>query len=64
MNIRILHCSTSLENYYLCLEHGVAGFGNRGPQVGDRVYLQSNYNPKYPPPISPPEYFNKLRVPG
>lgn len=39
MNSRILHCSTSLENYYLCLEHRVAGFTNRGPQVGDRVYL-------------------------
>ena len=39
MNTRILHCSTSLENYYLCLEHRVAGFGNRGSQSGDRVYL-------------------------
>lgn len=39
MNTRILHCSTSLENYYLCLEHRVAGFSNRGPQPGDLVYL-------------------------
>ncbi|MFN0215817.1 MAG: HNH endonuclease [Saprospiraceae bacterium] len=30
MNTRIHHCSTSLENYYLCLEHRVAGFSNRG----------------------------------
>ena len=39
MNARILHCSTSLENYYLCLEHRVAGFSNRGPQSGDLIYL-------------------------
>jgi hypothetical protein len=39
LNTRILHCSTSLENYYLCLEHRVAGFSNRGPQPGDQVYL-------------------------
>ncbi|MBN8676649.1 MAG: hypothetical protein J0M29_00400 [Chitinophagales bacterium] len=39
MNTRILHCSNSLENYYLCLEHQVAGFSNRGPQPGDQVYL-------------------------
>jgi len=39
MNTRILHCSNSLENYYLCLEHRVAGFSNRGPQPGDLVYL-------------------------
>jgi len=40
MNTRILHCSNSLENYYLCLEHRVAGFSNRGPQSGDQVYLK------------------------
>lgn len=39
MNTRILHCSNSLENYYLCLEHRVAGFTNRGPQSGDQIYL-------------------------
>jgi hypothetical protein len=36
---RILNCSTSLENYYLCIEEKVAGFVNRGPQSGDQVYL-------------------------
>ncbi len=36
---RILNCSTSLENYYLCIEEKVAGFANRGPQSGDQVYL-------------------------
>lgn len=36
---RILNCSTSLENYYLCIREKVAGFTNRGPQPGDRVYL-------------------------
>jgi hypothetical protein len=36
---RILNCSTSLENYYLCIEEKVAGFVNRGPQSGDMVYL-------------------------
>lgn len=35
MDTRILHCSNSLENYYLCLEHRVGGFTNRGPQKGD-----------------------------
>lgn len=36
---RILNCSTSLENYYICIEQKVAGFVNRGPQSGDQVYL-------------------------
>lgn len=39
MTTRILHCSTSLQNYSLCIEHKVAGFTNRGPQPGDLVYL-------------------------
>jgi hypothetical protein len=39
MSIRISHCSTSLENYYLCLKEKVAGFTNRGPQSGDVIYL-------------------------
>lgn len=39
MDTRILHCSNSLENYYLCLEHRVAGFTNRGPQPGNQIYL-------------------------
>ena len=36
---RVLNCSTSLENYYICIEEKVAGFSNRGPQSGDQVYL-------------------------
>ena len=39
MNVRILHCSKSLENYYLCLTEKVAGFANRGPQPGDLIYI-------------------------
>ena len=39
MNTRILHCSDSLENYYLCLEKKVSGFINRGPSTGDLIYL-------------------------
>ncbi|WP_276499602.1 hypothetical protein [Pontibacter litorisediminis] len=39
MNTRILHCSTSVENYNMCIEHSVAGFSNRAPQQGDLVYL-------------------------
>lgn len=39
MNTRILHCSNSIENYNLCIEHSVAGFSNRGPQQNDIVYL-------------------------
>lgn len=44
MSIRILNCSTSLENYYLCLREKVAGFSNRGPQSGDLVYLAVKVN--------------------
>lgn len=36
---RILNCSHSLENYYLCIEEKVAGFTRRGAQSGDQVYL-------------------------
>jgi hypothetical protein len=39
MAVRILHCSKSLENYYLCLTEKVAGFIDLGPQSGDLVYL-------------------------
>lgn len=39
MDIRISHCSTSLENYYICIEEKVDGFTNRGPNPGDLVYL-------------------------
>ena len=37
--IRILNCSSSLENDYLCIEERVAGFTRRGAQFGDQVYL-------------------------
>ena len=39
MNVRILHCSTSVENYQTCIEESVAGFTNRGPNTGDLIYL-------------------------
>jgi hypothetical protein len=39
MSTRILHCSTSIENYNICIEQKVAGFSNRGPQPNDLVYL-------------------------
>lgn len=39
MAVRILHCSKSLENYYLCLTEKVSGFNNRGPQPSDLIYL-------------------------
>lgn len=39
MSTRILHCSTSIENYNICIQQNVAGFLNRGPQPNDLVYL-------------------------
>ncbi|MCX2742053.1 hypothetical protein [Pontibacter anaerobius] len=39
MSTRILHCSTSVENYNMCIGHNVAGFSNRAPQQGDLIYL-------------------------
>lgn len=39
MDVRISHCSTSLENYYIVIEEKVDGFTNRGPNPGDLVYL-------------------------
>lgn len=39
MSTRILHCSTAVENYNICIEHQVAGFSHRGPQPGDLIYL-------------------------
>ncbi len=39
MSVRISHCSTSLDNYYICINERVSGFLNRGPQVGDLIYL-------------------------
>lgn len=39
MEYRVLHCSTLLENYYLCITEKVAGFSNRSPSQGDVIYL-------------------------
>ncbi|MEL6670808.1 MAG: hypothetical protein AAFR61_01400 [Bacteroidota bacterium] len=39
MDVRILHCSNLLENYYTCINEKVAGFSNRAPQKGDLIYL-------------------------
>jgi hypothetical protein len=39
MSTRILHCSTSVENYNICVEQQVAGFSHRGPQPNDLIYL-------------------------
>ncbi|MDB5239810.1 MAG: uncharacterized protein JWP57_435 [Spirosoma sp.] len=46
MKVRISHCSTSLENYYICLTDKVSGFINRGPQTGDLIYLVVKVNKK------------------
>jgi hypothetical protein len=43
MAYRILHCGKSLENYNLCLEYAVAGFGTRGPEKDDIIFLVVNY---------------------
>ena len=37
--VRILHCSDNLDNYVVCVENEVAGFGNRSPQKGDLIDL-------------------------
>ncbi|MDX5437530.1 MAG: hypothetical protein LPK03_10070, partial [Pontibacter sp.] len=39
MSTRILHCSTSVENYNICIEQKVAGFSHKGPQPNDLIYL-------------------------
>lgn len=39
MAVITLHCSNNIENYNLCLDHSVAGFGRRGPMPNDKVYL-------------------------
>jgi hypothetical protein len=46
MSTRILHCSTSVENYNICIEQKVAGFSNRGPQPGDLIYLAAKVGKK------------------
>ncbi len=39
MAVRTLHCSTNVENYNICLDNGIAGFGHRGALPGDKIYL-------------------------
>jgi hypothetical protein len=39
MAVRILHCGKSVENYATCMRDRVFGFGHRGPELGDVVYL-------------------------
>jgi hypothetical protein len=46
MACRILHCGKSLDNYNLCLEYAVAGFGTRGPEKDDVIFLAVNYEKK------------------
>jgi ACT domain-containing protein len=43
MSSRILHCGKSLNNYNLCIEYSVAGFGTRGPEKGDIIFLAVNH---------------------
>lgn len=38
-NCRILHCGTSLVNYYICIREKVAGFTQRIGEAGDVVYF-------------------------
>lgn len=44
MNTRILHCGDNLRNYYLCIEHKVAGFSGLSPMKGDMIYLAVKFN--------------------
>lgn len=39
MSVRILHCSTNVKNYNICVEQKICGFGNRSPSEGDLIYL-------------------------
>ena len=39
MAVRTLHCSTNIENYNICLDNQVAGFGHRGALPDDKIYL-------------------------
>ncbi|MEJ8758470.1 hypothetical protein WG947_15760 [Pontibacter sp. H259] len=46
MSTRILHCSTSVENYNICVEQQIAGFSHRGPQPDDLIYLVAKVGKK------------------
>lgn len=39
MAVRTLHCSSNIENYNICLDNCIAGFGHRGPLPNDKIYL-------------------------
>lgn len=39
MAVRTLHCSGNIENYNICLDYEIVGFGHRGPLSGDKIYL-------------------------
>lgn len=39
MATRTLHCSNNYENYNICLDNLIAGFGHRGPLPNDKIYL-------------------------
>lgn len=39
MAVRTLHCSNNIENYNICLDKLIAGFGHRGPLPNDKIYL-------------------------
>ncbi len=43
MSCRILHCGKSLNNYNLCIEYSVAGFGTRGPEKDDIIFIAVNH---------------------
>lgn len=42
MNIRILHCSTSIGNYNVCIKEKVVGFSQRGAETADLIYSVVN----------------------
>lgn len=39
MSVRILHCSTNVRNYNICIEKKICGFSGRGQEPGDIIYL-------------------------
>lgn len=43
---RILHCGTSLKNYFLCINKKVIGFTQRTADIGDIIYLSVKHNKK------------------
>ncbi|MDD6930052.1 MAG: hypothetical protein SPK10_03960 [Treponema sp.] len=46
MAVRTLHCSNNIENYNICLDNLIAGFGHRGPLPNDKIYLLLKNNRK------------------